>query len=475
MHVLGFFILLQLFSDSAPAQEQNKQDLVQASSSKKNEPILLAQFEKQESSATSTHLPEQIHQNAWTPPPDENSSGSWWAPQRRDSFASREYGHFFFPVATNVPGVGSAFGGGLVLNNIQDTTLRIQSVVTIGDVSTAVVSLSGLGSPDSGFSADGALYSTHIPFRVYARGNFALAKDYFTQSVTEAGGTLFLHENIWQKRIGFHLQLGASRIRTAQVIGPDGDRYVNKDDSGAASLGSTLSFLLDLTDNALDPKRGWRLELIRDETTIFDGLHARFASYDLNTSIYLPMGKKSTLAFNYFLGGAGLISKNTRTENDLHNELSLNCNSISDPELNNKCSATENLRVAERLSENDYGSASGLGAPMQMRSFPLGRFHGSKTEFASSELRLNFGEENSHFDFGFLSGTLMTMQLALFADFGHVAEYDENLLRTPWRSSYGAGFRLGFSGSFIRADIGVGNEGSQLTFFVGYPWGLSPF
>jgi hypothetical protein len=37
-------------------------------------------------------------------------------------------------------------------------------------------------------------------------------------------------------------------------------------------------------------------------------------------------------------------------------------------------------------------------------------------------------------------------------------------------SDYGVGVRLGFSGALVRADLGIGSEGSQFTFFFGYPW-----
>jgi hypothetical protein len=395
-------------------------------------------------------------------------------PERRETPSIREFGYLVFPVLSVIPGVGTGFGAGSLVSNFLDSRAAFTGILTLGDFSTAVLSVTGIGKPDDGFSIDVAAFSTRIPFQFYERGVDGNSNQYFTQINAEAGGSVTLNANYWQKRLNFSSLVGVSRISTAQVNDPEGTRFDNFDNATTDSVFSTTMLQLDLTDSYIDPRRGFRLEEFRSEDTVFDGLHARFATYDTVATAYVPVGEKSTWAFNYFRGWASMISDNTLSAAQLQKSLSLRCGS-TESASRSKCQKAEDARVQSRAAENKYGTAPALGAPMQMRAFPLGRFKGNQSLMYGSEFRLNFGNEKSNFDYGVVSGSLMAVQLAFFGEAGSAADSPANVESSTLRTSYGLGLRLGFSGSIVRADIAMSNEGPQFTFFLGYPWGLSPF
>ena len=395
-------------------------------------------------------------------------------PMRRETPSITEFGYLVFPVLSVIPGVGTGFGAGSLVSNFLSSRAAFTGIVTLGDFSTAVLAVNGIGKPDDGVSIDIAAFSTKIPFQIYERGGEGNSNNYFTQLNAEAGGSITLNANYWQKRLNFSSLVGVSRISTAQVNDPDGTHFDNFDNSTTDSVFSTSMLQLDLTDSYIDPRRGFRLEEFRNEDTVFDGLHARFATYDTNATAYIPVGEKSTWAFNYFRGWASMISDNTLSAAQLQKSMSLRCAS-TDSASRSKCQRAEDERVQTRAAENKFGTATPLGAPMQMRAFPLGRFRGNQSLMYGSEFRLNFGNEKSNFDYGIVSGSLMALQLAFFAEAGTAVDSPASVEAANLRTSYGVGVRLGFSGSIVRADIAMSNEGPQFTFFLGYPWGLSPF
>ena len=119
---------------------------------------------------------------------------------------------------------------------------------------------------------------------------------------------------------------------------------------------------------------------------------------------------------------------------------------------------------------NRNGTSTSLGGDSRLRSYPGGRYQGAHTLYYSAEFRWNLTEETTPFDYFVWKDVRTNMQVAFFYENGTVAETKAEL-GDIYRSSYGAGFRMmTASGTIIRFDLATGQEGTQPTIFVGYPF-----
>lgn len=373
-----------------------------------------------------------------------------------------------------MPGIGSTYGAGFLANNIFGTRAGITGVESVGDTNTTILGLTEAHLIKDHVVMDYYLYATKIPFQIYDRGGLGDPNSYFNSVNKEYGGSVEVDLNYWERRIQFNTQLGTSRLQYQTVAGPDGTGYSHTDSSEFATFNPTLRFLLDLTDDNVDPRKGIKIQLIRDQTVLYDGMHSRFANYYGIATAYVPILSSSTWAFNIFRSSAVMESQNNLSAAQLESGMGLSCPNTDPTSLAN-CQNVDAHRIQERLTENQYGTAGMLGGPEELRGFPLNRFHGSQTLFYATEFRWNIFDSSRPIDLGFASGTISVLQIAPFYEIGAVSDPPAAIEQAPMRASYGVGFRASFSGSLVRADIGMSNEGPQFTFFVGYPWDMSPF
>lgn len=394
-------------------------------------------------------------------------------PDRRPSPSKEKEGHLAFPIYTHVPGIGSTFGFGFLFNNLMHTSTKALGAVTGGDSNLAAFGITEVHVLSKNVFFNFFGYSTRIPFQLYERGGGSSADDYVNLVRKEYGATADLNLNFWERRLQFNFMVAPSRLRVLSARSPDGARFNNSDGNEVGTLGTTARLQLDLTDEDLDPRKGAKFQLIYHGSDVHDAYHSRYYSLSTNVSAFVPVGKASTWGFNVFRSWSGVWDRNTKTAEELRQNLGLNCGMFDDAETRTKCQESEDLRVRERLSENQYGTAGLLGGPTQLRGFPIGRFRGSQSILYATEFRWNLTDENTPFDFGFIRGTRSLLQIAPFLELGASVDPPQTVETAPLHAAYGIGFRMGFSGALLRADIGMSSEGPQFTFFCGYPWDLS--
>lgn len=83
-----------------------------------------------------------------------------------------------------------------------------------------------------------------------------------------------------------------------------------------------------------------------------------------------------------------------------------------------------------------------LGGLERLRSYPEGRFSGGHAAFLGAEYRWNLTEEATPFNYFFWKDVRTGKQIAFFAE----------------------------AGSVYRADLSVGDEGTEVAIFFFYPW-----
>ena len=191
-----------------------------------------------------------------------------------------------------------------------------------------------------------------------------------------------------------------------------------------------------------------------------------FFYMDYSATAYVPLGRASTWAFNYFRSDAYVLSKGETDPGEIAHHMGLDCSTIKDPQGQAECRQV----IDNIIAENTYGTASSLGGLSRLRSYPEGRYKGAHTEFFGTEIRWNVSEEYKPFNIGIMKDIRTAFQVALFYEVGTVSDWRSELWDIT-RSSYGAGLRMvTASGLVYRVDFASGSEGVQTSIFFQYPW-----
>ncbi|MBI5234215.1 MAG: BamA/TamA family outer membrane protein [Deltaproteobacteria bacterium] len=223
---------------------------------------------------------------------------------------------------------------------------------------------------------------------------------------------------------------------------------------------------LDLTDDYLDPRKGLRLDISRGLSPRRSSGASDYYVMEYNTTGYVPVGKRSAIALNYFRSDAFVTSTGETDRATIESDRGLDCGTITDPQEQQQC----NQVVDNIIAENRYGTASSLGGTSRLRSYSHDRYVGAHSLFYGAEFRWNITEESTPFNIVIMKDIRTAIQAAFFYETGSVVD-NIGELGSIMRSSYGAGFRIVTgSGLIFRADVATGSEGPATTMIIGYPW-----
>ncbi len=395
-------------------------------------------------------------------------------PDRRTEMPVFDSGHIAFPVYANVPGLGSAYGAGILSGHLFGTSAKASLLASGGDMSVLLANIGQIHLIEDMLVVGINGYSTKFAFVNYARGAGSKNDVYYYTVNKEYGGGIDLNFHVWERRIQLNSYVGQSKLKYDSIINSDETEYANMDDDWHRTTTQSIELRFDLTDHVLDPHEGVRLQVIQKMNPIQDDLHARF--YTLNEILtgYVPVGE-STWAWGALHSRAHMLSDNNLSQAQLQAQMGLNCSSITDPTKQAECTTIETARIQDRLTENQTGTAQGLGGPMTLRGYELDRFRGRESIFFGTEFRWNVWVDEGSIDYWFIKGDDVSFQIAPFYEVGTVSDRPDVITQASYKQSYGLGLRLGISGLRVRADFGMSEEGSEVTVFAGYPWDLSPF
>jgi hypothetical protein len=187
---------------------------------------------------------------------------------------------------------------------------------------------------------------------------------------------------------------------------------------------------------------------------------------DYNTTAYIPIGRRSTWAFNFLRSDAVVRREGETNKDELEKLLGIDCETIGDTDKRQLC----NDVIDNQIAANRYGTATSLGGFSRLRSYPQGRYKGAHTVFYGTELRWNLTDEATPFDIFIMKDIRTAVQVSLFYELGSTADLRSEV-GDVMRDSYGAGFRMvTASGVVFRADLAFGREGFAPEIFIGYPW-----
>lgn len=392
-------------------------------------------------------------------------------PERRRSQFQREEGHIVVPYLFSLPGIGSGYGVVGAVTNVNGSCTDLSATAFGGEVVGGAFGIDSVHLIPERLILDvGGAFLGAVAVRTYAeRGMISDKEDYsiaeFENSFyTGSRLTLSFDDRRYEGYLGYYhgeLQLRAMRDRHGVLI---------LETTGSPRRGFDVHIAgvrADLTDDFMDPRRGIRADLSvwwspkRD-----DG--PEFYQSDLNLTGYLPVGRRSTLAFNYFHSDAHVLERGETDPAKIEASQGLDCDSLADPLQRNECGNF----ITNAVAENAHGSATALGGYGRLRSYPEGRFRGSHSRLLGSELRWNLTDENTPFNIYVVKDIRTAIQLAFFYEVGSVTDSAAGVWKTT-RSSYGAGVRIvTASGVVYRIDLADGDEGFQPSIFFQYPWEL---
>jgi hypothetical protein len=392
-------------------------------------------------------------------------------PDRRRSQFRTEPAHVLVPYVFNLPGIGSGYGflGGI--SNVGGSYTDLTGTFFTGDVTGEAGAIDSIHLIPRKLILDlGGAHLSRVSIQSYSQRGMASDKNDY--SVAVFGDSLFggsrLTTTFLDRRFEVYLGDYGGRTQLKRLNDREGNTIIDAEDApkshtSTAVLGTTI----DITDDSLDPRRGGRLDVSLWRTPP-QGSGPDFYFVDTSATAYVPIGGRSTWAFNYFRSDAHVLKKGETDSAVIEQEQGLDCGSITDPKEQTRC-----LQFVENtVAENRYGTASSLGGLSRLRSFSEGRFRGAHAEFLGMELRWNLTDEYQPFDIYIMKDIRTAFQAALFYEIGTVADHPEDL-RSITQFSYGAGFRLvTASGIVYRVDLATGRDGFAPSIFFQYPWEL---
>jgi len=389
--------------------------------------------------------------------------------RRRPQFL-REYGYFAAPVPYSIPGIGEGVALFGMANNINQSQTDLLFHVIDGDVGGYGFGVGDLYLVEEHFKLD--IFQNNLnkaSIQSYSsRGMSSNENDYLNIQIKESQFlALRATASFYEKALEFYFMNYINKFSFDSLTDQDGVLILGADNGLSYDVRSYIfGFMLDYTDDRVDPRHGIRFDASADYAPTDEAGSADFFVSSYNTTLYIPMGLRSTWAFNYFRSDAHVIHKGTTDYATVASDMGLNCSLIPDLTQRNRCESVINNAIAA----NTHGTATSLGGRGRLRSYPEGRFKGAHTEFYGTEFRWNFTGERKPFDIWFMKDIRTALQTAFFYERGSVADSLSDLGSNE-HESYGMGIRMiTASGLVYRLDIANGNEGIESTMFINYPW-----
>ncbi|MBI3564056.1 MAG: hypothetical protein HY079_02535 [Elusimicrobia bacterium] len=394
-----------------------------------------------------------------------------FAPERRRAQFRNDPGYAILPYAYSLPGIGVGYGVlGAVTKWGGGDADALASAFT-GDADGEVLAVHGLPIVRRRLIVDaGVVRLSRTSVQSYAlRGMDTSKDDYILARFGESlfgGARVTLTSPDRQAEAFAAYYAGTARLESLRDR--DGDLIASSRSAPRYRADTEIvGVRLDLTDDYQDPRRGLRLEPNAWRTPPVAG-GPEYVFTDLSATAYVPLGRRSTWAFNALASDSYVLRRGVTDPVELQRRQGFTCDSLTDAKARAQCSDY----IANMAAMNAHGTATMLGGFSRLRAYPEGRYKGAHARFLGTELRWNLTDEFQPFDIYVMRDIRTAVQVAFFYELGTVADAEGGLWKTT-RSAGGAGLRvITASGLVYRFDLAAGQEGVQPSVFFQYPWEL---
>jgi outer membrane protein assembly factor BamA len=390
-------------------------------------------------------------------------------PERREDQFPTDSGYYIVPTPYSIPGLGDGLIIVGAMTNIKHSHTDMYGFAATGDIKGYGFFGTEMHLIDKQLILDLSVTSfDKATSQVYRqRGMSTSSDDYILAELNRSDFTgARLTYTMFDRRVEFYGLFFNNETRLAAIRDRDGNLIQSAINSQLNKSNSyTYGLRLDLTDDYADPRRGLRIESSLWHSPPSNSDDPDFDIVELSLTGYLPVGKRDTLAINYFQADTLVDRQGQTNPLTVESDLGLNCSAGSVQDQFD-CQSL----VSNTVAENTFGSVGSLGGLSRLRSYPEDRFKGSHAKFVGLEYRWNLIEETKPFDFFIAKDIRTVIQLAAFYERGAISDNKDDLWGTM-RESYGLGARLVTkSGLIFRADIATGDEGQEVSIIFGYPW-----
>lgn len=387
-------------------------------------------------------------------------------PERRKPQFSTHFAYAVFPYPYSLPGIGkglSLVGGAM---NIADTYMDAYGMLFTGDVRGGALGVADIHLIPRTLILDVG-YGTVSEATIQSFSQRGMNTEKNDYRLIEFGDTEYyggrMTATFFDRRFEVYGAWYEGAMKLKSIRDKDGNIIVEAQNSHRERGHNTLfGTRLDLTDDYADPRRGFRIDVTRTQTPPRDS-GPDYYVMDYNTTAYIPIGRRSTWAFNFLRSDAVVTRQGETDRAKLKLEQGLDCSTATDPVL---CEQV----IDNMIANNKYGTATQLGGFSRLRSYPQGRYKGAHTMFYGTEFRWNLTDERTPFNIFIMKDVRTSVQIAVFYENGSTADLRSDLGKI-WRDTYGFGLRVvTASGVVLRGDFAFGREGFEPEIFIGYPW-----
>ncbi len=400
-------------------------------------------------------------------------ANSAFAIDRRQDQSPRDTSYAFIPYAMSMPGIGSFYGFAGSYDNMFGSEADTYLATMTGDLAGYTGGIFDIPIPNEHLTMH--WFTTNFSkagIDAYGRGMDSSIEDMQRLIADKIAYNGYMANlKLWEKRIHIYKTIYSGATHPTEILDKDGAQVAVLGGEDYTFSGGDSGFVLDYTDDVKDPRAGLRFEGRNSYSTPGSTFDPDFNIIDFNSTVYIPVGKMSSIALNHFRSDVKMNVEGETNETAIAARLGVDCTGLEAAALA-ACEAASAEQISQAVAGNKYGTAMGLGGVNFLRAYPQNRFYAAHTRFYGSEFRWNFAEGSEAFDVFLAKGVRTILQVALFHEMGTVADQEADLGNT-WKTSTGAGFRLLLSsGMVFRFDVGYGDEGAATTMFFNYPWGV---
>lgn len=389
--------------------------------------------------------------------------------ERRKPQFLTEPSYLILPMPYSLPGIGSGLMFTGLAANIFETNIDLFALAIGGDAEGTFSGIEDIHIINETLILDVQYQALRkaIVKNYEQRGMNTDKDDFQYMELSKVNGLRYrLMLSLFDRRLEIFYAYREQDVEIPRIRNSDGDLIAAFTDPYTSEEESRSSgFILDYTDDRQDPRKGIRLSMNSTQSPRKKETDPNYYVINTSAGAYIPIGDSSTWAFHYFTSDAVVTDEGETDYDKVKSDIDLNC---STTDL--KCLAVEANLINNFIAANKYGTADSLGGDEKMRAYPQSRYQGAHTYYFSSEIRWNFIEELTPFDFWIWKDVATGFQLALFYEEGSVADSKEDL-KDIIKKSTGIGIRMVSASGFVyRGDFATGDEGNATTIIFGYPW-----
>ncbi|TPW18420.1 MAG: hypothetical protein FD130_251, partial [Halothiobacillaceae bacterium] len=217
--------------------------------------------------------------------------------RRKDQFG-KEFAYYLYPIAGEIPGLGTALGVGASVLNLNGSDTDFTGYYVSGDFDAKGAAILDYHLIPKRLIFDAGYNDYFVASTAYDRGVHSAPDEVIRPKEEGAyllGQLTYTHD---ERRYEFFVRALSGRNRLHEVLDKNGAAFAGVDTEWQNGQHYAVGGTVDLTDDRLDPRQGVRLELALKPPPDRKPDESKYYVTDYNLSGYIPLRQWDTLVFN---------------------------------------------------------------------------------------------------------------------------------------------------------------------------------